>query len=75
MRGYPRAIMNLRVRPSTRTQVIDQIGWGEEVTIIGRTLQARQNRWLQVRTNEGRVGWIFAPFVTIQGEINAVPVR
>ncbi|MCL4251783.1 MAG: SH3 domain-containing protein [Anaerolineae bacterium] len=73
--GIPRSVMNLRVRPSVRTQRLDQIAWGEEVSIIGRTIQARQNFWLQVRTQEGQVGWIYAPYVTIHGEINAAPIR
>jgi len=73
--GIPRSVMNLRVRPSARTQLLDQLAWGEEVSIIGRTVQARNNFWLQVRTQEGVVGWIYAPFVTIHGEINAVPIH
>ena len=73
--GTPRSVMNLRVRPSDRTEAIDQIAWGEEVSIIGRTVQAGFNRWFHVRTSEGRVGWIFAPFVAVRGDINGVPVR
>jgi hypothetical protein len=73
--GSPRSVMNLRVRPSERTEILDQLAWGEQVSIIGRTLQAGRNRWFQVRTGEGLVGWIFAPFVAVSGDINAVPVR
>lgn len=73
--GSPRSVMNLRRRPSERTDLLDQLAWGEEVSIIGRTVQAGNNRWFQVRTGEGLVGWIFAPFVAVRGDINAVPVR
>jgi uncharacterized protein YgiM (DUF1202 family) len=73
--GIPRSVMNVRVRPSERTDVIDQLAWGEEVAIIGRTLQGGINRWFQIRTSEGVVGWIAAPFVTVRGSLNAVPVR
>jgi hypothetical protein len=73
--GFPRSIMNVRIRPSQRTQLLDTVNWGEEVSVIGRTIQAGQTRWLQIRTAEGVVGWIFAPFVSVPGDINRVPVR
>ncbi len=72
--GQPRAIMNFRVRPSVRVARISQIPWGATVEIIGRTVQGGRNFWLHVRYN-GQVGWIYAPFVTINGPIDAVPVR
>lgn len=74
VRGYPRAVMNLRVRPSIRTQRLDQIPWGDEVIIIGRTVQAGQNRWYHVRWKD-KIGWIFAPYVTVRGPLDAVPIR
>lgn len=72
--GVPRAVMNFRVRPSVRTARIGQIPWGASVSVIGRTIQGGRNFWLQVRYN-GQVGWIFAPYVTINGILDAVPVR
>ncbi len=72
--AIPRAVMHLRARPSTRTPIIGQVPWGQVVELIGRTVQAGENRWLQVRYN-GMVGWIAAPWVTIQGEIFSVPIR
>jgi hypothetical protein len=73
--GVTRSVMNLRRRPSERTELLDQLAWGEQVAILGRTVQGGFNRWYQVRTSEGLVGWIVAPFVTVQGGINAVPIR
>jgi uncharacterized protein YraI len=70
----PRAVMNLRVRPSVRSPIIGKIAWGAETALVGRTVQGGKNFWLQIRYN-GQVGWIFAPFVSIRGEINAVPIR
>jgi uncharacterized protein YraI len=70
----PRAVMNLRARPSVRTPIIDSVPWGAEVPLLGRTVQGGQNFWLQVRYN-GKVGWIYAPFVTIRGSVSAVPIR
>jgi hypothetical protein len=72
--AIPRAPMNLRRRPSTRTQVLAEVPWGAVVPIIGRTVQGGDNFWLQVRY-DGLVGWIFAPYVTIRGDIDTVPIR
>ncbi len=70
-----RAQMNVRERPSDRTAVIAQIPWGGQAQVIGRTVQAGTNRWYQVRLSDGQVGWIAAPWVGVQGEILAVPIR
>ncbi len=72
--GVTRAVMNMRRRPSVRTQIIDKIPWGAEVPVVGRTIQAYDNHWLQVRYN-GKVGWIFAPYVGLKGIVDAVPIR
>lgn len=73
-RAYPRAVMNLRERPSPRTPQIASIPWGAELALVGRTVQAGTNRWLQVRF-EDKIGWIDARWVTIRGEIFQVPIR
>jgi len=72
--AVPRSVMNLRRRPSIRSAKIMEIAWGAETVLIGRTIQAGKNFWLQVRY-KGQVGWIFAPFVSIRGDVNSVPVR
>lgn len=73
-RAYPRAVMNMRSRPSPRTPQIGSIPWGAEVELVGRTIQAGTNRWLHVRYN-GLIGWIDARWVTVRGEIYQVPIR
>jgi hypothetical protein len=82
--GATRAIMNFRVRPSERVPrnaVIPQISWGDPIEILGRTVQGGQSFWLFVAynppdedTTPTQYGWIFAPFITIRGPIDAVPV-
>jgi uncharacterized protein YraI len=72
--AVPRSIMNMRAQPSTRTPIIGTIPWGAEVPLYNRTVQGGQNRWFQVRY-EGRLGWIFAPYVGVRGDINTVPIR
>jgi len=73
-RAYPRSVMNMRTRPSTRVPVVGSIPWGGEAELIGRTVQAGTDRWYQVRYN-GVVGWIDARWVTARGEIYQVPIR
>ncbi len=70
----PRAVMNMRAQPSTRTPIVGSIPWGAEVPLYNRTVQGGQNRWFQVRY-EGQLGWIFAPYVSVRGNINDVPIR
>jgi uncharacterized protein YraI len=70
--GTTRAIMNMRVRPSERVQIIDKIPWGDQVKVIGRTIQGGNNFWLHVEWN-GRKGWIFAPFIGLRGTVDALP--
>lgn len=72
--AVPRSIMNLRRRPSQRSELLAQVPWGAEMPLLNRTIQSGQNFWLQVRY-QGQVGWIYAPFVSIRGDVNAVPIR
>lgn len=72
--AIPRAIMNLRRRPSIRSQRLAQVPWGAELVLIGRTVQGGNNFWLQVRYGN-LVGWIYAPYVTVRGNVNGVPIR
>ncbi len=72
--AVPRSVMNFRRRPSQRSELLGQIAWGEQLELVGRTVQAGKNHWFQVRYN-GQIGWIYAPFVSVQGDINAVPIR
>ncbi len=71
-----RAIMNFRVRPSYRSPRIagfEQLPWGAEAELLGRTVQGGRNFWFLVRW-QGQVGWIYAPYVGVRGNLNIVPV-
>jgi len=72
--GGTRSVMNLRVLPSERTQLLTQLPWGAEVSIIGRTVQGFRDHWYMVRY-EDQVGWIYAPYVAVRGNIADVPVH
>ena len=71
----PRSIMNVRVQPSTRMPIIATVPWGPEMPLLNRTVQGGQDRWYQVRLDDGRVGWIFAPYVSVRGDVRDVPIR
>jgi uncharacterized protein YraI len=71
--AVPRSIMNLRRRPSQRAAQIGQIPWGDHMQLLGRTRQGGADFWYQVRWN-GQVGWVFAPFIRVDGDVNIVPV-
>ena len=73
--GYTRAIMNMRVRPSVRTPVLLKIPWGDPVEVTGRTVQAGDSFWYQVRY-EGQVGWIIASYVSVrEADFPVIPVH
>jgi hypothetical protein len=72
--AVPRSVMNLRRRPSQRSQLLGQIPWGAELPLYNRTVQEGRHHWLQVRY-EGQLGWIFAPFVGTYGNLDNVPIR
>ncbi len=74
-RAYPRAVMNLRQRPSLRTPQIGSVPWGAECVLLGRTVQAGTNRWLYVRCGDLPLGWVDARWVTVRGEVFQVPIR
>jgi hypothetical protein len=71
--AVPRANMNVRVRPSTRTTRLTQMPWGAEGQVLARTVQGGKDFWYLVRYGDV-VGWIYAPFVGIRGDINNIPV-
>jgi len=70
----PRAYLFLRRRPSIRAASLGQVPWGDQVPVLGRTIQGGESYWLQVRYN-GQVGWIKANFVTVRGDLGLVPIR
>jgi hypothetical protein len=72
----PNAYVNVRHRPSIRSPRIGtlQVAWGDQVEVLGRTVQGGENRWLLVRY-QGVVGWVVAPyFRTTQGGFHQVPI-
>jgi len=73
VQGVLRSNMRLRQGPSYRTPTLQILDWGASVEIVGRTQQANQPHWYQV-IYEGQVGWLFAPFIAVNGNLNTVPL-
>lgn len=73
VQGVLRSNMRLRQGPSYRTPTLQILDWGASVEIVGRTQQAGQPHWFQV-IYEGQVGWLFAPFIAVNGNLNTVPL-
>ena len=71
--GVLRSNMRLRQGASYRTSTLQILDWGATVEIVGRTQQAGEPHWYLV-IYEGQVGWLFAPFIAVNGNLNAVPL-
>ena len=68
----PRSVMNIRVRPSTRTAIVGQLPWGQEAQLLARTIEVDSDHWYMIRYS-GIIGWIDASYVNVRGNINDVP--
>jgi hypothetical protein len=76
--GATRSTMNIRRRPSQRTQLLGQVPWGDQVEILYRTRQGRRDFWYLVRYTDGDqviVGWILGAFVSVPGGTGDIPIR
>jgi len=56
--------LNVRRRPSERSQILATSNWGDEFIIYGRTRQAGQDIWYHVNYN-GTIGWVIGGFMEI----------
>jgi uncharacterized protein YraI len=63
----------LRVRegPDTAQKIIVELGTGTAIRVTGRTTDGM---WFQVVTPDGRTGWAYGPFITVDGDINTVNI-
>jgi hypothetical protein len=65
------AVLRLRAAPSTDSTILDLLEPGTPLDIIGRT---PDSFWLAVRTPVGRVGWVWAQYLTINIDLAGVCV-
>jgi uncharacterized protein YgiM (DUF1202 family) len=64
------AALNFRTGPSLDYAVIQRLGYGDVVPIIGRL---PDNTWLKLRYGGVTEGWVFAELVTVYGNCDNVP--
>lgn len=62
---------NLRSGPGTEFESLGGAAVNECLTITGRTASGI---WLRVRTSAGRTAWVTRELLTIQGDLDAIPV-
>ena len=68
--AVPRVYLRLRAGPSTSNTILDVVPTGTMVPVIART---ESGSWIQVQYR-GRLGWMYAGYTTIHGDLNTVPV-
>lgn len=72
VQGVSRSNLRLRQFPSYRTPTLIVLDWGADFEILSRTIQENDNFWYQVNY-EGQIGWVYAPYVSVVGDIDLVP--
>jgi uncharacterized protein YgiM (DUF1202 family) len=62
--------LNIRSQPATDATILGSLTLGDQITINGRLAD---NTWLRVRTaTDENSGWIFAPLVTVNGDLDSL---
>lgn len=65
-------VLNIRQGPSRTMALLGKLPKGTTVTVVGRN---DDNSWLQIQIPEkSELGWVSAEFVTINGDVNTLPV-
>lgn len=63
--------LRLRNQPGVNALVLANLNAGTRLTVIGRTADSQ---WLQVSTPDGGTGWVWARYVTVDGDVNSLNV-
>jgi uncharacterized protein YraI len=62
---------NVRGGPDTRFEIVGQLAQGDAVVVTGRD---EEGRWLQVALESGEVGWLPLFVLTLEGDLEDIPV-
>src|SRR5690606_31622145 len=62
---------NVRSGPDTRFEIVGQLAQGDSVLVTGRD---DEGRWLQVTLDSGESGWLPLFVLTLEGELEDIPV-
>mgnify|MGYP001555485183 CR=1 FL=1 len=65
----------LNLRNNVRGKIVAQLRAGEKITVLTRTekkhvVNKMKDYWYQISTSRGKVGWVFAGYIELQGEKN-----
>lgn len=63
--------LNLRSGPGTLFEVLGTYALNTPVTALGRT---PGSDWIQMEDKDGKQGWVFAELLTLEGELQSLPV-
>jgi len=63
--------INMRSGPSTNDAVVASLTNGQTVTADSRNAASD---WLHIQLVENQAGWVYAPLVTAEGDVNTLPV-
>lgn len=65
-------VLNIRQGPSRTTTSLGKLPKGATVTVVGRN---GDGTWIQIQVpDKSDLGWVSAEFVTLDGDINTLPV-
>lgn len=65
-------VLNIRQGPGTTNRALGKLPQGTTVTVVGKN---DDGSWLQIQIpDKPDRGWVSAQFVTVEGDLNAVPV-
>lgn len=64
-------VLNLRAGPGSSYRIVEVLKMGDSLTINGRSLYSD---WLEVKTESGKQGWVFSPYVQTSVNVNDLPV-
>lgn len=65
-------VLNIRQGPSRTTTSLGKLPKGTTVTVAGRN---GDGTWLQIQIPDStKLGWVSADFVTVEGDVNTLPV-
>ncbi len=62
--------LNVRQNPGEGATILTSIPQGTPVDVLGRHPSAP---WIQVQLQNGTIGWVYQPFVTLSIDLNSVP--
>jgi hypothetical protein len=65
------AVLRLRAAPATESAILDLLMPGTALDVLART---EDSRWLAVRTDRGRIGWVWSVYLIVNADLAGVCV-